>query len=183
MHMDTAHHLSTTGPWRLARGLVVGASASGLGASAHALGGGGLPPIGLCVTLALLVSAATVAASRWQWRFAGLLSVLVGAQGGFHLAFRAMDGHAQPSMSATMPMPMATPAMLVLHLSAAVVLAALLGFGEEVLRRTIDVLTFRLVRAGMCADTPVADRLGVGSETVRVCTDPARLSLSRAPPQ
>lgn len=146
------------------------------------MAGGTVPPAWLWATLTVLVSAVTVFASRWHWRFPGLLAVFVIAQAAFHLIFHAVGGQSHTQM----PLAQMPGSMLVLHLAAAVFLAALLRFGEDVLRNTVDVLSLRLVRTvltGMRVLTPASNRLGTTSEVVRISFEPAQLCLSRGPPQ
>ena len=165
------------------------------------LAGGGLPSPDLWLALTVLMSAASVLASRWRWRFpglmAGLMAVLVLTQVVFHLACTRPEGAAHSGMAHSTAMhgmtgrqtvepPGPDVEMIVLHLLAAVTLAAVLRFGEDVLRSTIDVLSLRLARAvrvGLARVPVVTGLFGFPSGTNWNPFEPAQVCLGRGPPR
>lgn len=196
--MTSDRHVSTRGAWRLARGTVVGVSASGLALSTHLAGGAPPPAASLWLALTLLTSVAGVVASRWRWTTPGLLAVLVVAQLGFHLVFEASEvylghghvaatagahvGHVEHAVAEAAGM---GPRMLAGHLLAAVVMTALLRFGEAGLRAALDVLLLRVVRLLEAAFlVPDAGRAPLAAAAfVAVLHEPARAHGSRGPPR
>lgn len=122
------------------RGSVVGLSAAGLGLAGHTMAGGPLPsvPVVALATAALVLLGVTM--SDRTWGLPSLLTVLVGAQLGFHVVLAgsaqaqaqapvhaSMD--AMPGMSHTGTVP--GLAMTAAHLGAALLAAGLLRRGEQ----------------------------------------------------
>lgn len=185
--MTVDRHHSTRGTWRLARGVVVGVSAGALGLSAHLAGGASAPAPSLWLALTGGAVALSVLASRWRWTAPSLLLVFLGVQLGFHTAFNAYGaqvGHAEHAghLASTTP----EPRMLVAHVTAAVVLATLMRFGETGLRSALDALLLRVVRlvtAGLSALPEGNQQLCVADHRVATGHDPATLWGSRAPPR
>jgi hypothetical protein len=77
----------TSGALRVLRGTAVGATAMGLALAGHVSGGGSLPTLPASFALLSLAATGSIALSGRRWTFAELLTLLLGAQVFFHVAF------------------------------------------------------------------------------------------------
>jgi hypothetical protein len=125
-----AHPLSaapTVGAMRIVRGAAVGVSATSLALAGHVAAGGPLPTPAIGVILVVASVSGSVALSGRRWTPSALLTVLLGVQVVFHVAFADHHGaagmhHAGHSLSAS---------MMLGHLLAALATALLLNRGES----------------------------------------------------
>jgi hypothetical protein len=153
---------------RVLRGTAVGATATGLALAGHLAGGGSLPPVFTSFAVFGLAVAGSIALSGRPWTLAELLTLLLGVQVFFHVAFgnHAMSpgayGHAAHSLSAL---------MVTAHLVAALVAALLLRRGETwcwrltaFLRRPVQVVQ---AFASVSVPDVVLTSLGAGDGQVR----------------
>jgi len=175
--------------WRAVRVAVLGATSLLLATSAHAVGGGDLPALGVLAVTAIVLGLVAVPLTARRCRTGVLLAVLGVQQTLLHLLFSSAAAHpgCEPSgleaaahqldaacaMHGTGPMsmqstgPMADTAtagwtMIIAHIAATVATAWLLGRGEAWLWRTAEQ----------------AIRAALGSLTGRVADDRPRLILS-----
>jgi hypothetical protein len=86
----------TSGALRWLRGAVVGLAATGVAGAGHLTAGGGLPSGTALAPLTLVAVAAGVGLSNRRWTAIPLMTMLLGAQVVFHVAFGGM-GHPQMS--------------------------------------------------------------------------------------
>ncbi|MPZ95099.1 MAG: hypothetical protein GEU96_09345 [Propionibacteriales bacterium] len=192
--MSDTRHVSTTGAWRLVRGVAVGGSATGLGALAHSLGGGSAPPLAALAPMAMLVGATCVLLSRVRWTFPRLLVVLVLAQSLLHLAFGWYDAIAGPDMMAMSghhEMPAhhaaaaAPPGMFAMHVVMGIVTSALLRPGEQSLRTLLDALALRVVRVltgTVTVPAPIRPSLALAPLARPLSRTPDQTWRTRGPP-
>jgi hypothetical protein len=130
----------TSGALRLTRGAAVGATAMGLALAGHVAGGGSLPMSTTVVALLGLSVAGSVALSGRRWTVSALLTVLLGVQVVFHVAFGEHPAgadltshqHAANSLSAS---------MVLAHVLAAGTAALLLRRGESWCWRLVALLS------------------------------------------
>jgi hypothetical protein len=121
------------------RGAMVAATAMGLALAGHVAGGGSAPASTTAIALFGLTAAGSVALSGRRWTLAELLTVLIGVQVVFHVAFGHQVGssgvsvheHAGHGVSAS---------MLIAHLLASFAAALLLRRGESWCWRLIALL-------------------------------------------
>jgi hypothetical protein len=137
------------------RGSVVGLSAAGLGLLGHTMAGGALPsvPVVALATAGLVLLG--IAMSDRQWGLPSLLTVLVGAQLGFHLVLAGGAGaqmQAMPGMSHQGMVPGLT--MTAAHVAAAAVAAIVLRRGELWCHALVELMS-RPVRAIALAVVPL----------------------------
>src|SRR3954470_7564360 len=98
----------TAGALRVLRGTAVGATAMGLAVAGHVAGGGSLPTLPTSFAVLSLAVAGSIALSGRRWSLAELLSVLLGVQVVFHVAFgnhvvsSGAHSHAAHSLSVSM---------------------------------------------------------------------------------
>lgn len=151
---------------RVARGAAVGATSMGLALAGHVAGGGALPSSTTATALLGLSVASSVALSGRRWTLSALLTVLLGVQVVFHIAFgdhRSAAGavgapgvagvagvadhqHAAHSLSAS---------MVLAHLLAAAAAALLLRRGESWCWRLVALLRRPVQVARVFAARPV----------------------------
>jgi hypothetical protein len=175
--------------WRAVRVAVLGATSLLLATSAHALGGGDLPALGVLAVTAIVLGLVAVPLTARRCRTGVLLAVLGVQQTLLHLLFGSAAAHpgcgssgleaaahqldAACAMHSTGPMrvqsmgPMAdagttTWTMIIAHIAATVATAWLLGRGEAWLWRTAEQ----------------AIRAALGSLTGRLADDRPRLIIS-----
>jgi hypothetical protein len=145
----------TEGALRLARGSAVGATAMGLALAGHVASGGSAPASTTAVGLLALSVAGSVALSGRRWTLAPLLTMLLGVQVVFHVAFgdhpsaagMADHQHGAHSLSAS---------MVLAHLLAAVAAALLLRRGESWCWRLVALLGRPVHVARVFGARPVA---------------------------
>jgi hypothetical protein len=136
------------------RGAAVGASAIGLSLAGHLGAGGSLPTSTTAIVLVALTVAGSVALSGRRWTVSALLTVLLGVQVVFHVAFGDHQGatgvaghhHAAHSLSAS---------MVLAHLLAAVGTSLLLRRGESWCWRLVALLSRPSHVARVSDDSPV----------------------------
>lgn len=153
--------LPTAGAMRLLRGTTVGTTAMGLALAGHLVGGGSLPTSTTWVAVFALAVAGGVALSGRRWTLPELLTLLLGVQVVFHVAFgRHVMGsgavghnHAVPSMSSS---------MLMGHLLAALGAALVLRRGESWCWRLAALLGRPVLVVRAFDDLAVPD-VGLGS--------------------
>lgn len=122
------------GGLRAIRGSVVAACCLAPSLLAHALAGGGTPPVPVVASLALALAAVCTWVSARRWHFASLLIVLLAAQAALHPIFAATS-----TTSSTAGAPLES-AMAIAHLLAAVAVALVLSRGEDLLHAWLAVL-------------------------------------------
>jgi hypothetical protein len=130
----------TSGALRLARGAAVGTTAMGLALAGHVARGGALPTPTTAGALLALSVAGSVALSGRRWTASALLTVLLGVQVVFHIAFgehRAAAGvtdhqHVASGLSVS---------MVLAHVLAAMTAALLLRRGESWCWRLVALLS------------------------------------------
>jgi hypothetical protein len=105
-----------------------------LGASAHHLGGGGLPPTGLLLTLALLVGAVSYLLRRQLLSLPVAAGTAVIGQAALHWLFVAAEAHGTHEVAAQV-----TPAMLAAHGLASLVTVLALRWQEQLVARLVDL--------------------------------------------
>jgi hypothetical protein len=160
----------TSGVLRLLRGTTVGATAMGLALAGHVAGGGTLAASATSVAVFCLAVAGGVALSGRRWTLAELLTVLLGVQVVFHIAYgnhamgsvAVLHGHAAHGVSAS---------MLLGHLLAALGAALVLRRGESWCWRLVALLGRPVLAVRAFDDLAVPD-VGLG---------PARTVESRLP--
>lgn len=192
--MSDTRHVSTTGAWRLVRGVAVGGAATGLGAFAHSLAGGSAPPLAALVPMAMLVGATCVLLSGVRWTFPRLLVVLVLAQSLLHLGFGWYDAIAAPdmiAMSGHHEMPahhgaaVAPAGMFAMHTVMGAVTAALLRPGEQSLQTLLDALALRVVRVltgAVSVPAPIRPGLALAPLARPLSRTPDQTWRTRGPP-
>lgn len=167
--------------WRAVRVAVLGATSLLLATSAHAVGGGDLPALGVLAVTAIVLGLVAVPLTARRCRTGVLLAVLGVQQTLLHLLFGSATAHpgcdpsgletaahqlgAACAMHSTGPMADAGTTrwtMIIAHIVATVATAWLLGRGEAWLWRTAE----QAVRAAL------------GSLTGRVADNRPRLILS-----
>ena len=172
--------------WRAVRVATLGATSLLLATSAHAVGGGDLPALGVLAVTAIVLGLVAVPLTAKRCRTGVLLGVLGVQQTLLHLLFSSAAAHpgCEPSglqapahqlgaacgMHGTMPTTDAGTtswAMIIAHTAATVATAWLLGRGEAWLWRTAEH----------------AIRAALGSLTRRLADDRPRLIIiGRMPP-
>jgi hypothetical protein len=134
----------TNGVLRLTRGVAVGSTAVGLALAGHAAAGGGLPAVTTVVPVLVLTVAGSVALSGRRWTVSSLLTVLLGVQVVFHVAF---GSHPMAGMTAGQHAAHSlTASMILAHVLAASATALLLSRGESWCWRLVALVS-RPVRA------------------------------------
>ena len=148
------------GVLRWVRAAVVGLSASGLALLGHIAAGGAAPPAGQLTIAVLAVLVVSRALSVRRWTVGPLLTVLLGSQAVFHVAFSGAAVHVHGDaqhVAGGSPMPEHSGLlMLVGHSVAALLTALLLRRGEDWLWSLVALLSraWRVVCAA--AEEPVA---------------------------
>jgi hypothetical protein len=155
------------GALRWVRGAAVAGSATGLALLGHGWAGGSLPPaIGLASVLVLAVALAVGLSGR-RWTLAPLVSVIVGAQVVFHVAFGGLAGsvtvhqgqHAATNVSHPDMDSHSGLAMAFAHVAAVLVTAWLLRCGEDVCWRLVVLLGRRWLVPRAVGCRPVSSEL------------------------
>ncbi|MGH3355891.1 MAG: hypothetical protein ACRDOJ_08325 [Nocardioidaceae bacterium] len=150
--MTTPRPLETAGVWRLLRGAVVAACATGLSLLGHVIGGGDVPSAFVLSSTALGVALVSVGLSRFSWTLPALVALLLSSQTLLHLVFGWADRpsvehhlhqHATDAAEATAAIGWS---MSLGHAAAALATAVLLRRGESLLARVLDALALRVVR-------------------------------------
>lgn len=182
---------ATQGLLPLVRGAVVGSCATGIALGGHVVGDGGPPSAAILTATAAGVAMLSVGMSRWRWTFPRLLALLLVAQLPLHGAFTraepmAMPAHIGHTHAAMAPETAIDWPMLLGHLLAAAVTAALLQRGEAWLHAVLDTLGLRALRL---IDAPRPVYAGPGNPFSRQdhdlpCTNAATDAwLRRGPPR
>jgi hypothetical protein len=118
----------TSGALRVLRGTAVGATAMGLALAGHVAGGGSLPALRTSFAVFSLAAAGSIALSGRRWTLAELVTVLLGVQVFFHVAF---GNHAMLSGAHSHAAHGLSVSMVTAHLLAAFVAALVLRRGES----------------------------------------------------
>jgi hypothetical protein len=142
---------ATRGLLPLLRGAVVGSCATGIALGGHVVGDGAPPSAAVFTATAIGVAVLSVGMSRWRWTFPRLLALLLVAQLPLHGALMRAEPMPMPAHAGHTHGAMAAEAaldwpMLLGHLLAAVVTAALLQRGEAWLHAVLDTLGLRALR-------------------------------------
>ncbi|MGH3315601.1 MAG: hypothetical protein ACRDO0_05600 [Nocardioidaceae bacterium] len=140
---------ATHGLLPLLRGAVVGSCANGIAMGGHIVGDGAPPSAAVLTATAVGVALLSVGMSRWRWTFPRLLALLLVAQLPLHAAFARAEPvhvHAGHTHAAMAPETAFDWPMLLGHLLAAVVTAALLQRGEAWLHAVLDTVGLRALR-------------------------------------
>jgi len=146
---NSTRSAATEGPLPLVRGVVVGSCATGIALGGHLVGDGAPPSAAILTATAVGVALLSVGLSRWRWTFPRLLALLLVAQVPLHAAFARAEPipvHAGHTHAAMAPETTVDWPMLLGHLLAAVVAAALLQRGEAWLHAVLDTLGLRALR-------------------------------------
>ncbi len=164
------------GDLRALRGGLVGATGVALGLAGHAAAGGPPPNVGAAAALSVLATVVAVRLSRHRWTLPSLVAVLAFAQAMFHVAFLI----GSPGATAPAP-PAAVPdvAMVVGHIVAAVGMAVLLRYGEDLWWAVAGLLGLHVLPLARPAGLPSLESRRVRPSNLAEEVEPTGLRLAR----